>query len=150
MRADTKDLVGGGALTLTGLYMFYAATGYRIGTPQQMGPGYFPMIVSGLLIVLGVLIASLALTRSGTIDKPEWRPLIAISASVLVFALSVRTIGLVPAVFAATVAAAMGHRGLRPVPTLALGIGLAVGTWILFVKLLGLTMPALLWPILIL
>lgn len=150
MRANTKDLVGGGALALTGIYMFYAATGYRIGTPQQMGAGYFPMVVSGLLILLGVLIAVSALGRSGAIDKPEWRPLIAISVSVLVFALCVRTLGLIPAVFGTTLAASMGHKDLRVAPMVALAVGLAVGGWILFVKLLGLTMPALLWPILIL
>ena len=150
MRADTKDLVGGGALALTGLYMFYAATSYRIGTAQQMGPGYFPMIVSGLLLLLGVMIAGLALTRSGSIEKPEWRPLIAISASVLVFALCVRTLGLIPAVFGSTVVSAMGHRGLHLIPTATLALALSIGTWILFAKLLGLTMPALLWPVLIL
>ena len=150
MQADTKDVVGGSALVLTGLYMFYAATGYRIGTPQQMGPGYFPMMVSGLLVVLGVLIAALALTRTGTMEKPEWRSLAAISASVLIFALCVRSLGLVPAVLGTTLVSALGHRGLHALPIVALGLTLSIGTWILFVKLLGLTMPALYWPVLVL
>ena len=68
MQADTKDVVGGSALVLTGLYMFYAATGYRIGTPQQMGPGYFPMMVSGLCVAMVMVPSPVLFPLASTIS----------------------------------------------------------------------------------
>lgn len=150
MRADTKDLAGGAILTLIGLYVLLRSLDYSIGTASEMGPGYYPMVVAIVLIVLGLLIAALSLRRSGVIPMPEWRPLAAVLGSVLIFALGIRYLGLMPAVIGCTFACAAGHRGWNPKATAIVAVVMAVSVWLLFSKFLGLTMPALIWPVYIL
>lgn len=149
MKADTKDIIGGGAIALAGGCTFYIATGYNIGTAAQMGPGFFPIVVSGFLILLGLLIMGFAFLRSGAMPMPAWRQLIAVLVSVLVFAFTVSTLGLVPAVMAVVICSALGDKAARPMTTFLLAVSLSIATWILFAKLLGLAMPALLWPVII-
>jgi hypothetical protein len=150
MKADTKDLVGGGILVVIGVYVFFKSMDYSIGVARQMGPGFYPMVVSALLVILGALIIGLAFLRTGTISTPDWRSVFAVIGSVLVFALSISSLGLMPAVFATTFVCAAGHRGWNPLKTLILAIFLCITTWVVFSHFLGLSMPALVWPVLIL
>lgn len=149
MRADAKDVAGGGILALIGLFMLVRSFDYSIGTAREMGPGYYPMVVAILLIVLGLAIAGLSLLRTGRIPMPEWRALAAVLGSVLVFALLVRNAGMIPAVIGCSFACSAGHPGWNPRATFVISAVLAVATWLLFSKLLGLSMPALTWPIMI-
>jgi hypothetical protein len=146
LKGDHKDVAGGAFIALIGGLALWKAVGYRIGTPQQMGPGYFPMVISALMIVVGLGIAVSGLRRSGEIEMPAFRPTLATFASILVFGLCIRNFGLIPAMFATTVIAAAGDRNWSPIPTLVLGASMGVGAWILFVKLLGLSMTPFAWP----
>ena len=53
---DTTDAATGVLLMLTAAFFGWQTTGLEIGTSLRMGPGYFPMILSGLLFLLGLVI----------------------------------------------------------------------------------------------
>ena len=67
---DTRDLVGGLALTVIGLFAaYYAHEHYEIGNLRRMGPGFFPVSLGLTLAVLGVLVALPAWFRQGPVYR---------------------------------------------------------------------------------
>ena len=54
---DSKSVVCGAMFAAIGVGAFIAALSYPFGNAQRMGPGFFPMMLSGLLALLGILIA---------------------------------------------------------------------------------------------
>lgn len=66
MRGSRKDLLAGAVFVGFGLAFAVTASTYEIGSAVRMGPGYFPLVLGGLLVLLGILIAGSGLTGGGT------------------------------------------------------------------------------------
>jgi Tripartite tricarboxylate transporter TctB family len=73
----------------------------------------------------------------------QWRPLVAIFAAVLFFAITVDGLGLLPATFGTGLLAALARPGTRLVRALVIAVALMVASWIIFVVLLQLRLPLL-------
>ena len=131
--------VGFGALTVG------IALSYPVGSAMRMGPGYFPAILGGLLVLMGLSLALRAFRLRGEpIGGWTFRPLLSILGSVLAFALLVQPLGLVLASLALVVLSRLGGDDFRigEVAVLYLLLtGMSVG---LFVYALGL--PFRVWP----
>ncbi|MFO1184885.1 MAG: tripartite tricarboxylate transporter TctB family protein [Bauldia sp.] len=91
----------------------------RIGTAVRMGPGYFPLVLAALLVLLGagIVFAGVELGpvrgSQGTAAQPHPLPtrgLVAILASPVVFGITVEGLGLVPAIALTALCAAFGSR----------------------------------------
>ena len=48
-----------------GFFMVWALSHYQMGTAVRMGPAYFPTVLGGLLVVLGVLVLLESVTMEG-------------------------------------------------------------------------------------
>ncbi len=75
-----------------------------------MGPGYFPLLLAGLLVLLGLVILvqrrrKVPASRSAPV---AWRGMLFILPAPIFFGLTVRGLGFVPSLFLAAL-----HRGLR-------------------------------------
>jgi hypothetical protein len=145
-RSNPRDLIGGGLFAALGAAVLAGAADYRIGTPGDMGPGFFPMGLGVLAIVVGLAIIFLGLAERGTIPSIAWRQLIAVLAAIAVFGLVIERFGLIPAVFLSVGVSALGDRSSRPVASVMLATGFSVLTWLVFSVGLGVTMPAFDWP----
>ncbi|MVW79279.1 tripartite tricarboxylate transporter TctB family protein [Bordetella sp. 02P26C-1] len=144
---DYRDLIGGTLIILAGAVgMYHSLTAFQVGTAARMGPGYFPAITGGLLILCGILIVIPALRRAGPMPTLELRPLIWISLSVLAFALLVLPFGLVPAVIVQSLVASQADSKLSRKGSLLLAVCLAGGAWVIFKGGLGVILPAFAWP----
>src|SRR5690606_9665041 len=76
---------------------------------------------------------------------PRWpRALIAMTGALMLFALTIETLGLALAATLLCLVAALGNSATRYVETLALALFLAAGSTLLFVVALGVPMP--IWP----
>jgi hypothetical protein len=139
-RIDLRDIIGGLLLAAIGLYFLMGALDMRVGEARRMGPGYFPMVLGIAAMVIGVLIAIPAFLRTGSLPFVNWRPLVAVMASILAFALVMPRMGLLPAVFAAVVVASFGDPRSRLWQTVLLAAGLAAAAWTIFIYGLGLPM----------
>ena len=73
---------------------------------------------------------------AGTVNSGSLRPLVAVIASVVSFALLVETAGLVPAVIASVLVASRGSREFKPRDALVFGVCFAAAIAIVFVVLL--------------
>jgi TRAP-type mannitol/chloroaromatic compound transport system permease small subunit len=51
-----KDLLSGIVFLIFGIVFKIYSYQYNIGTASDMGPGYFPNLISTIVIILGVLI----------------------------------------------------------------------------------------------
>jgi hypothetical protein len=137
-----KNLVSGLTLAAIGTTFFIAAFGYEIGTARVMGPGYFPRLVSGLLILAGLAIAVLEIRRADGFGRPAWRQLAAVFSSLIVFALVMTGFGLIPSVFVTVCVASLASSDARFGEIVALAAAIALLAWLIFVVLLGLPFPA--------
>lgn len=145
-RVNVRDFVGGAVICAVGLYFLVGALDMRVGSAMQMGPGYFPMLVGGIVAGLGVIIMLTSLASSARFYAVDWRPMLAVLSAIAGFALILRFFGLIPAMFVAVVIAALGDRTARPRATLALAAVAAIGAWLVFRVGLGLQMPGLKIP----
>lgn len=140
-----RNLTGGVLLALAGAAAaLRSLTNLHIGTPANMGPGFFPLVLGLCLAACG---AALALAARADTDPgaAEERPEINLRAigfviiAVAVFALAVRPLGLVPAAFLLVLVAGFADRRSTPRLILPLAAGLALTSWLIF--LVGLQMP---------
>lgn len=142
---NQQDLAAGAFLILIAVLAYVFSDNLPIGKLVNMGPGYVPRVLAWALAILGVIIAGKAFTIDGpALEGWAWRPLAALTASVLVFALLLERAGLVIAIIATVTVARFAAPGAKLVPVLALSIGLAVGSLALFTYGLGLPLRA--WP----
>jgi hypothetical protein len=144
-RGDLPDLGFGLFLVALAAFGFYAMQTLSIGTAGDMGPGYVPSALAGIILIAGIgYVAKGLLSGFVPIAEVPWRPLIAILASVAVFAVLLQTAGLIAAVVASIVVAGAAQRPFRPQVLLPFGAAVAAFSALLFVK--GLGLPFKLWP----
>jgi hypothetical protein len=142
---DKRDFVGGLMLVGFGLGALFVGRNYRMGTTFRMGPGYFPVMLASLLVLIGIVVAVMAL-RSSEVkvsSKIAWRPLIIVSAAIVLFGLIIKSAGLLVATFAMVLASRLARPGYPWVETIVLSAGLAVLCAAIFYYGLRIQMPLL-------
>jgi hypothetical protein len=138
-----QDLGAGAVFMAIGLAGFYFGSDLAFGTASRMGPGYFPMLLSGLITALGAAVASKGLTADGPpMERVQVRPMLFIFAAILAFGFLIESVGLALTALLLTVLAAFARREVRFGETLVLGVGLGLFTVVVFVYLLGQALPA--------
>ncbi|MCO5064272.1 MAG: tripartite tricarboxylate transporter TctB family protein [Rhizobiaceae bacterium] len=144
---NRKDLLSGGIFIAASL--FFGTTALMtlpLGTPEDMGPGFFPVCLSIVLCLFGIAIflrgAKDPLARIGHVP---WRPVLIILAAPILFGLTALSLGLAVSV-ALTVALSLLAGQRQSIATaLAITFGLTVFSVALFHY--GLRLPIPLWPV---
>jgi putative tricarboxylic transport membrane protein len=139
-----NDVLFGALLICIGAVAILLLRPLRAGTALDMGPGYMPIALSLIAIALGLLTAVRGLLVEGP-ARERWplRPLATILAAIGVFML-VQRIGLVAAVAAVTMIAALADASMRWREAMALAALLSLFTALVFAVAFGLPFP--LWP----
>ncbi len=145
VRSALKDLLAGLVFVGFGLAFSIGAASYDIGTALRMGPGYFPLVLGGILVVLGLLIVGKGFISSsgaeGRFGSVPWRALFLIVVAVLFFALTVRGLGLVPATAVTALLTALASYRTGILAAVAIAAGLTVLCVLIFVLALQLRLP---------
>ncbi len=143
MQRELKDILAGAVFITFGLAFAAIATSYQIGSTLEMGPGYFPFALGGLLALLGaVILAKGFLGGEGeAIGEIPWRALALILISVVFFGLTVRGLGLVPSVFVVALMSSFASRRTTVVVGILIGVGLTILCVLVFVVALRLRLP---------
>ena len=145
-----KDVLAG--LLFIGMAVFglWLSRDYPIGTALRMGTGYVPRLLCWLLFGLGIVVLVQGLREAqdsralSSADVSAWRPLVFVTASLVIFGLSIERLGLVISILLLIGVGAVAARGLRPLETLAAALVLILLSWGIFILGLGLTIPV--WP----
>ncbi len=106
-----KNDVGAGAFFIAVglLYGGIAWTSLPLGQALDMGPGYFPLVLSSLLTILGAatLIRGLWVGGEARFGIVSWRAVVMLSLATIIFATFLRELGLFPCVFASAMTASL-------------------------------------------
>lgn len=139
---NPKDFWTGLAYLGLGTAGLVFARDMSFGTGARMGPGYFPSVISGLLVLFGLLsVARSALTTGEPIGPVAWKAMALVVGATVAFGLLLGPAGLVPAIVILVGGSALASDAFRPGWRPALGLGALVGLClIVFVVGLGLPM----------
>ena len=134
-----KDFYAGLMYALIGAAAIIIARGYNMGTSVRMGPGYFPTVLGGLLVLVGVISIVRSFTHSGeAIKRFYWKEISLVLGSVVLFGVLVRGLGLVPSLILLVVASAWASEKFQLKTALILAVVTAAFSALVFVKGLGL------------
>lgn len=136
---SSRDIVCGLLFILIGLFFAIQAYGLDLGTAFRMGPGYFPLVLAGILVILGVVVIIQGTQLEHEPMGPiAWRGLLFILPAPIFFGLTVRGLGFVPSLFFTGLLAAFASTKMRPGMALLLVGGLTLFSVIVFSYALGL------------
>lgn len=129
----------------------YIAQGYAMGTAVRMGTGYVPRLLCWVLLALGctVLLQGLLARPSaedelGGKDAVVVRPLLFVTAAVVVFAYTIETFGLILSLLATMAVGSFATASLRWHESVIAMAALALACWAIFSY--GLALPFPVWP----
>jgi hypothetical protein len=123
----------------TGAGAMWVAREYPFGSTRSMGPGYFPVVLGGLLAILGVVIMLRGLRSSQALDA-GWsaRGLIMLPLAVIAFGVLMEKAGFVPALAVLVLLSAAAGKEFRLKEVALLAVCLVAVSVALFVWGLGL------------
>ena len=139
-----KDVVAGAIFLAFAIGFGIVSTAYPMGSAAQMGPGYYPLLLSGVLGVLGLFIA-FAGWRKPAAQMVVVRPvaLICVLAAPLLFAVTLRPLGFVAAVILTSLLATIAAPRMSWIARILTALGLALGCTAIFIWALGIPVPLL-------
>ena len=142
-QGSIRDLAAGLIFIAFGLAFAGTAYTYDLGSALRMGPGYFPLVLGGLLTLLGagVIVEGIVKSEDVPLGGVPWRGLVLLTAALIVFGYGVRRAGLAPALFAAVFLAALASAKTGIVRAAIMAAGLTIFCILIFVKALGLAVP---------
>lgn len=143
-----RDFWSGLMFLVVGIVFAIGATNYSMGTSARPGAGYFPLLLSVIMAILGAIV----LFKSLTIETPggdpigaiAWRPLLVIVFAIALFGATIERLGLVLAVPLLIWITSYAGDEFRWKGVVANAVVLTVFSWLVFVVGLKLTIP--LWP----
>lgn len=139
----TKDFWAGATYVALGLATVLLGRDLPMGTTARMGPGYFPMVLAGLLIAIGAISILRSVLRPGElVGRIHIRPAIYVIGATCFFAATLEWLGLVVALPITILLAVAASRSFRlGLPTLAATAGLTAFCALVFIRGLGVPMP---------
>jgi len=141
---NAKDLLAGCLFLAFGAAFLVLAQDYELGSARRMGPGYFPVVLSIVLMGIGLATVVRSFVVPGLpVRDIAGRALVLVTAGIVLFGLLIERAGLGIAVAALVLAAAPASRKARPLSALLLAAGLGGFCVLVFVKGLGLPFPVL-------
>jgi len=141
-----KDILSGLIFIGFAIAFGVAAMGYQIGTAFRMGPGYFPLVLAGVLCLLGAAMAIKGLAASeaeGSLGAVPWRGLVLLLAALVFFGTTIRGLGLAPSLFVSAFLAALASRHNKLLDAVVLAAALAAFCVLIFSYGLGVAVPVL-------
>jgi hypothetical protein len=139
-----QDLGAGLLFIAIGLIGLYFGQDLTFGTSRNMGPGYFPTILSALILLIGVVVALRGVTIEGPpIEEIRLRPLVVLVGAMLVFGYVIQIAGLAITATLLAIMAAYAQPNVRVRETIIFAIILSAFVVVVFVYALG--QPLTVW-----
>jgi Ca2+/Na+ antiporter len=125
------------------------ATEYDYGTPQRMGPAFFPTMLGGLLILIGLVVGLEGLAKEdphghNKIEKFSFPSVAWVTLAIVVYGLLLRPMGIIVANVAMVVIAMLASHEFKWKEAIALSVVMTLIVYGVFIYGLKLTVPV--WP----
>jgi Tripartite tricarboxylate transporter TctB family len=137
---QNRDFLAGLLFICIGAGSLFMALSYPFGDLQRMGPGFFPRVLGGILIVFGVV----TLVRGLKSGEPvlggwAWFPLAMLTAALVSFGWLMEHVGMLPALVVMFFVSAYAGREFRFLEVMILTVIMCVAATAIFVW--GLKLP---------
>lgn len=143
-----RDFWSGMMFLVVGITFAIGASNYSLGTSARPGPGYFPLMLSVIMAILGAIVAFKALTieteGGDPIGHVAWKPLIIIVAAIAVFGATITWLGMIISIPILILISSFASDEFHWRDVLVNSIVLTVASWLIFIVGLKLTIP--MWP----
>jgi hypothetical protein len=143
-----KDFWSGLMFIVVGVAFAWGALYYSFGTSARPGPAYFPFGLGVLMAILGGVVLFTGLTIETEDGDPigpwAWKPLLVIVGSVAGFGVILPSLGMAVSLPLLVFVSAIAGDEFHWKDATINAANLTVGSWAIFIKGLGLTIP--LWP----
>ena len=140
-----RDFFSGLMFIVVGVVFAVGATNYSMGSSAKPGAGYFPLMLSVIMAILGaiVLFKSLTIETEGgdPIGHIAWRPLMVIIVSIDVFAIALQRLGMFITIPLLIEMVSFAGDEFSWKGVIANSIVLTAGSWVIFIWGLNLTIP---------
>jgi hypothetical protein len=144
-----RDFWSGLMFVCVGIAFAVGATNYSMGSSARPGPGYFPLILSAFMSLLGAVVLFKSLTIETDDGDPvgafAWRPLLVIVAAIVFFGLALPRLGMLTTVPILIVITSLAGDEFSWKGVLGAAVVLTVGAWAIFIAGLKLTIPLYPW-----
>jgi hypothetical protein len=137
-----KDFLAGALFIAAGAIFFWIGRDYGMGTSRRMGPGYFPTVLSVILMLIGAGVLLVSLRSKEQAAGIAWRGIASVVFGTVAFGVLIRGGGILIAVAALVLISAAGNPRSRWLPMVVFAAAMAALCWLIFVKSLGLPIPA--------
>jgi hypothetical protein len=139
-----RDVVGGVLVVAIGFGFFMLGRELEMGSSFRMGPGYFPTVLSFVMMGLGAVMTVLALRKpneENAFGAVPWRGFLLVIGATAFFGFTLRGLGLAPAILIVVIATAWASHYASLRASVPLALGLAAFCSFLFIRALGLPIP---------
>lgn len=144
-----RDFFSGLMFLVVGAVFAVGAANYPMGTSARPGAGFFPLILSGLMALLGGVILFKALTIETEGGDPiggiAWRPLLVIVLAIAVFGMTINRLGMAVSVPILVLISSLAGREFKWRGVVLAATVLTLFSSLIFIHGLKLTIP--LWPV---
>lgn len=139
---NNRDFWAGVVYIALGAAGMWMARDYPFGSALRMGPGYFPMVLGGLMIAFGIAVLLMGISNKEKI-KPgvSWRALIVLPLATFVFGWVMEEWGFIPAMALLIPLSAASGNEFKWGEVILLTVGLTVICTGVFIYGLGLPYP---------
>lgn len=136
---NPKDFFTGILLLAIAAVFAYGLLELQIGTAYRMGPGYFPMVLTGLLTIFAiVMVINGFITDGEPVGTIPWRGLIIVTLSVVLYGATLRGLGMVPALTLTVLLSTFASNRWDGKLAIGVTILLVASCYLIFIKGLGL------------
>jgi Tripartite tricarboxylate transporter TctB family len=143
-KRNPKDFWTGAIYVAFGAAFVLIAQDYGMGTAFRMGPAYFPTVLGGILVLIGLISVGRSFLKPGTqISAYTIKGLVTVVGSTLVFGFIVRGAGLAVALPILVLMTGYASIDFRWGRMIALAAGITVFCVLIFVKGLGVPLPVI-------
>jgi Tripartite tricarboxylate transporter TctB family len=146
---NQRDFWSGLMFVAVGIAFAVGATNYSMGSSARPGPGYFPLILSAIMAILGAVVLFKSLTIETDDGNPvgafAWRPLIVVVVAIGFFGLALPRLGMLITVPILIFIVSMAGDEFHWKGVLANAVVLTAGAWAIFIAGLKLTIPLYPW-----
>jgi hypothetical protein len=139
---NNRDFWAGVVYIAFGALAMFIARDYPFGSSLRMGPGYFPMVLGGLMIVFGIAVLLMGVKNNEKITGGvSWRALIVLPLATTLFGFVMEHVGFVPALLLLIPMCAAAGNQFKWGEVIVLTVVLTILSTAVFIYGLGLPYP---------
>jgi putative tricarboxylic transport membrane protein len=139
---NNKRFLSGLMFLGIGAVAIYIAQDYPMGSALRMGPGYFPIVLGGIMGLFGIYEIILGLMKPDPL-KGNWsvRALIILPLAAVIFGIMMENFGFIPALIALIFVSAAASKEFKFIEVLISAVIITIASVVVFIYGLGLPYP---------